>query len=1742
MGSRNNKPGRIVKGTALQPSLKSASGVWSLDEAMQAHRANAWPQPDLFQPVSNSLRLKNSSASALVRQPSRPGNQRTWTWSAWLKMGIVSGTREFFNGSPSGSAFSGIRMIDGQIYIQDYSSGSYNIWWVSTALYRDTSAWYHIVVKYDTTQTQGNAAILYVNGVQQVLTFNAAVGAYAQNRASWINAANTQRFGQNIGGDYYDGQIGEVNFIDGYALQPTLFGKLDTNNTWVPVPYTGTYGTNGFYLPFTNATSSQTLGYDASLTGTTTYDVDQDPYRGSVALHLTGNGPAGGNNNTFADSSSNNLAITRGETATQGSFSPFPLNTNAPYNPVTHGASAYFNGSSDYLTVASVPAIGTQDFTVESWVYANSTAVTNGGNPRVFDIGGAQLVIEDTGKICRLDLNDANSLYVSSSNVFKLNEWTHIAVVRISNVVSFYLNGVAQLGGTRSDNLTGGTGYVGVYRTPTSGFWNGYISGLRLTIGKGIYTAAFTPTMRPFGTLTNNLITFSEDFSGYGTSQASALAGATIAPDRTPSAFKIVEDTSNSQHGINAAPTVSSGVTYTGSYYIKAAERTQAEIIFFGASATGGNVIGSSFNLISGTVTDSTASATGTIVNVGNGWWRCAVTYTTAGAGVMNVNVFSSTSTTVGGRTYQGNGTSGIFAWGSQLEVASSAGDYTPTPANYSTAPSLLLNFANSAVVDTTGANSALTGGNASISSASKYGSGALTFDGTNSYIDYPASAVYNIGTKDFTVEAWIRTSETTGDTNFRRFWMLDGPTGNAVGNIQLMTVPSTGVLELYDTSAGTGDILGTTNICNGQWHHCAISRSNATIRMFVNGKLENQISYAIALSPNSGAPRPRIGSYSAGTAGRWNGQIDDLRMTMGVARYQSDFTPPARALPETGGKSFVTTNVNAGVVQRFTTTGTTSWTAPTDVTSVEVLVIAGGGGGGASCGGGGGAGGLIYNNSYPVTPGQTYTVTVGAGGIGTGSSASRGTNGSNSVFGNLTAIGGGGGASLTAQGGLAGGSGGGDSHTGQTPGAGTAGQGFAGGRATPSAYDEAGGGGGGAGAVGFTAVGSGTTSATVAGIGGPGLAFGISGSSTFYAGGGAGGVMRGSARQLGGAGGGGNGAGNGTNATSATVNTGGGGGGGGRADLSPSASYTGGDGGSGIVIVRYTTTAVGNTSDATTDNLTDSPTLYGHDTGAGGEVVGNYCTLNPIDTETDHSFSNGNLTLFKAASNWSSVRSTMAFSSGKWYFETTYNASWDYAHVGVLDVTVDTYAGQVANTGYVGNYAKGWAYQQDARIWNNGQLSGVTSIRSVAGDICMCAVDMDNGKIWWGRNGTWFNSGNPAAGTNAVYSNLSGTVSPAFSVYGDSSGITVNFGQRAWAYAPPAGFNAITTKNLPRLAIGSAAATPNQFFDAALYTGTGAAQTITLPGAFQPDLVWMKARSAADNHVLMDSVRGTSAALFSDLTNAEVTNATRITSFNSNGFTLGSSASVNTSSATYVAWGWKAGGTAVSNTSGTIASQVSANTTSGFSIVTYTGTGVNATVGHGLGVAPSMYICKRRDSTSPWRVYHTSLSYTTYINLSDAGASASDSSVWNSAPTTSVFGIGTNDMNTNTGTYVAYCWAEIPGFSKFGSYTGNSATDGPFVYLGFRPRWLMIRKTTDTGGHWDIFDSSRNTFNLTQAALLASSNVTEYTSGQAGAVDLLSNGFKLKNADGFVNLSGSTYIYMAFADKPFGNVNGTAR
>jgi hypothetical protein len=361
--------------------------------------------------------------------------------------------------------------------------------------------------------------------------------------------------------------------------------------------------------------------------------------------------------------------------------------------------------------------------------------------------------------------------------------------------------------------------------------------------------------------------------------------------------------------------------------------------------------------------------------------------------------------------------------------------------------------------------------------------------------------------------------------------------------------------------------------------------------------------------------------------------------------------------------------------------------------------------------------------------------------------------------------------------------------------------------------------------------------------------------------------------------------------------------------------------------------------------------------------------------------------------------------------------------------------------------------------------------------------------------------------------------------------------GQRPFAYTPPTGFKALNTANLPAATINNGA----QYFAATTYTGTGAANVLTNGGnntigtTFQPDLVWAKSRSNAYDNGLEDSVRGVTKDLNSNNTDAEETRASSITAFNSNGFTLGGNDAVyNASAATYVGWQWKAGGNAASNTSGTITSSVSANTTAGFSIVTYTGTGSNATVGHGLGVAPSMIIAKQRSAVQSWPVYHTSIGAANVVYLDLTNASASSTAWQSTTPSSSVFSIGTSAAtNTSSGTYVAYCFAAVAGYSAFGSYTGNSSSDGPFVYLGFRPRWVLLKVSSASGYGWLLYDSSRDTYNVTDLNLRP--NLSDAESSQtANYLDFLSNGFKIRGtSDGSINPT-QTVIYAAFAENPF--------
>ena len=328
----------------------------------------------------------------------------------------------------------------------------------------------------------------------------------------------------------------------------------------------------------------------------------------------------------------------------------------------------------------------------------------------------------------------------------------------------------------------------------------------------------------------------------------------------------------------------------------------------------------------------------------------------------------------------------------------------------------------------------------------------------------------------------------------------------------------------------------------------------------------------------------------------------------------------------------------------------------------------------------------------------------------------------------------------------------------------------------------------------------------------------------------------------------------------------------------------------------------------------------------------------------------------------------------------------------------------------------------------------------------------------------------------------------------------------------------------------------PTIYFNTKLYTGNGSTQSITGVG-FQPDWVWIKQRNGAEWHNLIDSVRGGTKVVYSNETNAEATSSNLITSFDSDGFSLGTANEVNGNTNTFASWNWLAGGTASSNTNGSITSSVSANTTAGFSIVSYTGTGSNATVGHGLGVAPKVLILKSRTrSDGQWTVGSDMLGWSKFLFLDATSAEQTFNLYQNTAPTSSVFYLsGDGGVNQSSGSMIGYAFAEKKGYSKFGSYTGNGNADGPFVYTGFRPAWVLVKLSSGVDD-WQILDNKRSPHNIVGGYLRPNSSSVTVDND---VIDFTSVGFKLRTSAGSWNPSGGTFIYMAFAESPLVNSNG---
>ncbi len=555
-----------------------------------------------------------------------------------------------------------------------------------------------------------------------------------------------------------------------------------------------------------------------------------------------------------------------------------------------------------------------------------------------------------------------------------------------------------------------------------------------------------------------------------------------------------------------------------------------------------------------------------------------------------------------------------------------------------------------------------------------------------------------------------------------------------------------------------------------------------------------------------------------------------------------------------------------------------------------------------------------------------------------------------------------------------------------------------------------------------------------------------------------------------------------------------------------------------------------GSVNVVSTDWMLDSPT-------------NNFGVLNPL-ANSGGTLSEGNLKLTGASSAWGTGLSTIAVSSGKWYAEVvpTSGSTTQGIMFGISNYIT-------APSNYIGSASTSYGYYGfDGSLNTSGSVTSSWGATVADNDIVGIALDMDAGTLKLYKN-------NVQQGTTIT--GLSGLFYIGFSCYGTATA-NINFGQDSsfagtktaqgntdangigdFYYAPPADHLALCSANLPDTAIDPVKDDiPADYFNTVLYTGNGSDNLAITGVGFQPDFTWIKSRSAAYSHNVYDNVRGVSKRLQPNLTNAESSPISGVKSFDADGFTLGNDTNDTnfTSGVTYVSWNWKAGGTAVANTDGTITSTVSANQKAGFSIVKVDSLPAStlSTFGHGLGVKPDLIILKSRNNTTNWDVYHSSLTPDgeRKIYLNDASAEIDSGFMGDTPPTSSVISFNPGGSTSN---HIAYCFHSVEGFSKFGSYTGNGSTDGPFVYTGFRPAFVMLKSASTGNTDWTQYDSARETYNTVDQYLIPNkSNAEASPSGEA--LDLTSNGFKVRGS--WVGMNSGTIIYMAFAEMPFKYAN----
>ena len=1718
-----------------------------------------------------SARFDEDRATKLARTFTSTGNRKTWTVSTWVKLGTQVDTTdhgEIFNGHTSNdnNGFTAIYFYNGQVGVAGWSGGG---WKWTTREFRDPSAWYHLVFVFDTTQgVATDRCKIYVNGER--VTAWATDNALTQNGDYGIGGAWLHQIGHDnsaSSGRAFSGYMAEFYYADGQALGPEYFGATNEDtNQWQPtnpttVKQAVTFGTNGFYLPFSNDALATSFTDSVPHTVQSFTTVETTSWTApagvtSVQYLVVGGGGSGGNSAGASNQGgggggaggfrTGTLSVTpeQSYTVIVGGGGP-GINYNT-----SGGARGEDGGVSTFSTISSTGGGGggTKGGSTSGRGGGSGGGASKNGSGGGGNAGSYSPSEGNPGGSAGQTDNGAGGGGAGGSGT--AGGWGGAGGPGESSSITGTATTYAGGGGGGEETSGGGAGSGGSGGGGAGGGASGSTAGTPGTDGLGGGGG---------GTGSSNTVQ-----SGDGGSGIVILKWADSSGTSSGHPITVVGNTTNKRISNHSATTV-------GDVHIIGPKVGSSAIYFDGAAnlqlpdsagfafASGNFTIECWINFTSMTFTrfihwhqdgnnrggfqwdPSTGlqwfmeSGGSSVIDFNQGastvkqymWHHVAIvrnsnTFTIYQDGVAVATTTDSDAMpdyTVGPTIGEGSVVTDGNLTGYMDEIRFSKGvarytaNFTPDTTEFSSdANTSLLIHSNAAMGNTTFTDSSSAGltitNTDTVHVAQKIGVGMAAFDGTGDYLTVPDGPEFDY-TGPFTLEWWFFSRDVSVENT-----MYLKRAAETASNIRIGVGTNSGKLQLLISSTGSSwDIVidqNISSISNDTWYHLALTWDGATYTLWLDGTAVKTVSSSTASEITTAAIT--LGARQDGGEAM-NGYMDEIRISR-VCRYTSTFTPSTTAFKD-------------------------------DKDTVLLLHMDGGGG-------------IDPTTNLPTLPGQgayfwdasTNAIFYGADGIPTNKSMINVGGGTNYLkvpassdwdFGtgeftlemlmNTDSVWPGDESGLMAN------------HNG------TGWQWILDGENSNSTckfdfwatdqteYNSSA----------FT-INAGTWQHLAVTRQSDTLRFysdGVEVSNTAftetmgdtacelvafaYRDNGAGAIRSGNFDQI---------------------------------RVSNNCRYPDG--------TTFTPSTIPFTSDANTKLLIQSDFSEG---GLGADHSNNYnyftptnltvgdsmpdspmnnfCTWNPIayyyaittGTLAGNTYSEGNLKVAStvgSGANWTPAIGTLSVSSGKWYWEYNFisNTGNSTAIVGVMNAFTTVYANPPTTTGYRGSNGNKYI---DWVVTSYGDAL-------VAGDIIGLALDLDAETITFYRNNVSQGAISLGAQTKA-----SGSLTPTIAM-GDTSVWTANFGQDSsfagaetaqgnqdandrgdFYYAPPANHLALCTDNLSDPLISGVQT--SEHFNTVLYTGDGQTTKAITGVGFQPDFTWLKQRSSTGWYVMSDAVRGATKRVASNSGNIEATDVTYIASFGSDGITVGNNSDVNANEATYVTWNWKASGAGSANTDGSINSTVSANTTAGFSVVTYTGQdNAGDTVGHGLSQAPDMIIIKDLTTAEDWQGYDITGGPTKYIQLNDTGGYATDTTRWNdTAPTATVFSLGTSDKVNDAGDeYVAYCFHSVEGYSKVGSYIGNLNADGPFAYTGFSPAWIMFKP--DAAADWTVCDNKRNTYNaIADKTLNPNLNSGEHDGGMD--FDFVSNGFKIRNANSDNNHNVSI-LYLAFAESPFKTSN----